>query len=91
MPKYRSRFTEKDMERFHQQAKAYIGMVDVDKLLLESDQAFYYRTYGLIYVDIASIEKALAFYQRVNAYQDIKDCEGYIRTIRNTQVQQGNQ
>ena len=35
----------------------------------------------------ASIEKALAFYQRVNAYQDIKVCEGYIMTIRNAQTQ----
>lgn len=87
-PKYRSQFTEGDMEMFNQQAKAYISMVDVDKLLLESDKAFYYRTYGLIYVDIASIQKALAFYQSVNAYQDIKDCEGYIRTIRNAQTQQ---
>lgn len=87
-PKYRSQFAEGDLERFNQQAKAYISMVDVDKLLLESDKAFYYRTYGLIYVDIASIKKALAFYQSVNAYQDIKDCEGYIRTIRNAQTQQ---
>lgn len=87
IPKYKSQFTEGDRERFNQQAKEYIGMVDVDKLLLESDKAFYYRTYGLIYVDIASIEKALAFYQSVNAYQDIKDCEGYIRTIINAQAQ----
>jgi len=87
-PKYRSQFTEGDMEMFNQQAKAYISMVDVDKLLLESDKAFYYRTYGLIYVDIASIQKALAFYQSVNAYQDIKDCEGYILAIRNAQAQQ---
>ena len=63
------------------------GMVDVDKLPLESDRAFYYRTYGLIYVDIEAIEKALAFYRRVKAYQDIKDCEGYIQTIRNMQTQ----
>lgn len=87
IPKYKSLFTEGDRERFNQQAKEYIGMVDVDKLLLESDKAFYYRTYGLIYVDIASIEKALAFYQSVNAYQDIKDCEGHIRTIINAQAQ----
>lgn len=87
-PKYTNQLGEENMERFIQQAKAYIGMIDVDKLLLESDRAFYYRTYGLIYVDIASIEKALAFYQRVNAYQDIKDCEGYIKTIRNAQAQQ---
>lgn len=75
------------MERFNKQARTYIDMVDVDKLVLESDQAFYYRTYGLVYVDMTSIEKALAFYQRVNAYRDIKDCEGYINTIRNLQSQ----
>lgn len=86
-PKYTKQFGEEDLERFNQQAKAYIDMVDVDKLPLDSDRAFYYRTYGLVYVDIASIEKALAFYQRVNAYQDIKDCEGYIQTIRNYQNQ----
>ena len=87
-PKYTSQFGEENMKRFNHQAMAYIDMVDVDKLPLESDRAFYYRTYGLIYFDIASIEKALAFYQRVNAYQDIKDCEGYIMTIRNAQAQQ---
>lgn len=87
-PKYTNQLGKMNIDRFYQQAKAYIGMVDVDKLPLESDRAFYNRTYGLIYSDIASIEKALTFYQRVNAYQDIKDCEGYIRTIRNMQSQQ---
>lgn len=86
-PKYTSQLGEDNMKRFYQQAKAYIGMVDVDKLPLESDRAFYYRTYGLIYVDIEAIEKALAFYRRVKAFQDIKDCEGYIQTIRNMQTQ----
>lgn len=90
-PKYTKQLGVENIERFNRQAKAYIGMVDVDKLQLESDKAFYYRTYGLIYVDIASIEKALAFYQRVNAYQDIKDCEGYIRTIRNLQTRKNPQ
>lgn len=85
--KYMQQLGEENMERFNKQAKAYIDMVDVDKLVLESDQAFYYRTYGLVYVDMTSIEKALTFYQRVNAYRDIKDCEGYINTIRNLQSQ----
>ena len=85
--KYMQQLGEENMERFNKQARAYIDMVDVDKLVLESDQAFYYRTYGLVYVDITSIEKALAFYQRVNAYRDIKDCDGYINTIRNLQRQ----
>ena len=89
--KYTQQLGEENMERFNKQAKAYIDMVDADQLPLESDRAFYYRTYGLVYVDIASIERALAFYQRVNAYRDIKDCEGYINTIRNLQSQSAHQ
>ena len=84
-PKYVNYLGEEDLNRFSQQAKAYIDMVDVDALPLDSDKAFYYRTYGLVYIDVASIEKALAFYQRVNAFKDIEDCEGYIRTIQNRQ------
>lgn len=84
-PKYVNYLGEEDLDRFSQQAKAYIDMVDADTLPLESDKAFYYRTYGLVYIDVASIEKALAFYQRVNAFKDIEDCEGYIRTIQNRQ------
>lgn len=85
--KYSKQFGKENMERFNKQARSYIDMVDVKKLSLESDQAFYYRTYGLVYADISSIEKALAFYQRVNAYRDVKDCEGYINAIRNQQSQ----
>ena len=85
--KYTQQFGEENVARFNEKARACIDMVDVNKLPLESDQAFYYRTYGLVYIDIASIEKALAFYQRVNAYRDIEDCEGYINTIRNLQNQ----
>lgn len=85
--KYTQQLGEENVARFNEKARACIDMVDVNKLPLESDQAFYYRTYGLVYIDIASIEKALAFYQRVNAYRDIEDCEGYINTIRNLQNQ----
>ena len=81
--KYTQLLGEENVARFNEKARACIDMVDVNKFPLESDQAFYYRTYGL--VDIASIEKALAFYQRVNAYRDIEDCEGYINTIKNLQ------
>ena len=83
-PKYIQLFDEETLKLFQREAERYVKMIDVDKFLMESDKAYYYRTYGLVYKDIGSIEKALKYYQEIGANKDVQDCEGYIQWIKMT-------